>query len=81
MEEDFSWLYPPSSNRHGRNSKQKQRLKERLIERDGHRCKICKTKKTFRTLTIDHIIRVRDGGSWNIDNLRLTCEYCNSERA
>ena len=80
--EDFSWVIDPkkSSNRHGRNSKQRRELKQRLVQKHGLKCSICKRKKTFNLLTIDHIVRVRDGGSWNIENLRLACKICNEDR-
>ncbi|WP_421879100.1 HNH endonuclease [Pacificispira sp.] len=32
------------------------------------------------TPTLDHIIRRRFGGTWHIDNLRLTHHYCNARR-
>jgi 5-methylcytosine-specific restriction endonuclease McrA len=81
MEEDFSWIIPPEkSNRKGRNNLQKKKLRLKLAKKYGCCCYICKREVPFESLTIDHIIRVRDGGSWNIDNLRLACSSCNYNR-
>jgi len=83
MVEDFSWLYPPveKGNRSGRNSKQKQKLKLRLAKKYGWRCKLCGRGLNMGNSTLDHILRVKDGGSWSFSNLRLSCRPCNEERA
>jgi 5-methylcytosine-specific restriction endonuclease McrA len=83
MIEDFSWIKPPieKGNRSGRNSKQKQQLKLKLAHKHGWRCKLCGKSVSMKTSTLDHILRVRDGGSWNVSNLRLSCRDCNEERA
>jgi len=83
MIEDFSWLYPPAKkgNRLGRNSKQKRKIKIRLGNKYGWSCKLCGRSINMDNSTLDHILRVRDGGSWSLSNLRLSCRFCNEERA
>ncbi|HYH51801.1 MAG TPA: HNH endonuclease [Acidimicrobiia bacterium] len=57
-----------------------------LAGRDGDRCWYCGC--TFderegggsRTLTIDHIEPVAEGGRSSIDNLRLCCRTCNQRK-
>jgi 5-methylcytosine-specific restriction endonuclease McrA len=60
-----------------------------LTERDGPRCHWCgrETVESWTTpkvpdnrRTIDHLIRRRDGGSHDLDNLVLACRRCNTER-
>ncbi len=43
-------------------------------------CPVCKSRATFESYNIDHILAVRDGGLGNKENLRLTHCYCNEER-
>lgn len=50
-----------------------------IIARDGNLCFIC--KRPFRQKdkkTIDHWIPLSKGGSWDIDNLRITHIKCNA---
>lgn len=65
----------------GRRKKISDRLRARVIARDGNVCQLC-----FRPIlpphkiTMDHIIAIKDGG-WNgIDNLRVACAQCNHDR-
>lgn len=68
------------SQNKGRNSKQKRNLKLRIAKRDGWKCKSCKWPLTMETATLDHIKRLKHGGSWHINNLRLLCYTCNQKR-
>ena len=68
------------SQNKGRNSKQKRALKERLFERDGERCCYCKRKLKFQYATLEHVVPLSQGGSWNISNLLLACRRCNFNR-
>ena len=68
------------------------KLKQRIIERDGFKCKICgkyiSTIQDSRRLIkmgaglyhIDHIVPVNQGGRATEENLQLTCSHCNLSR-
>lgn len=69
-----------------------KRLRAFLIQRDGSKCHWCSRKlqiakylgKNGRLAhdfaTIDHLIRVKDGGKLNRKNTVLACKKCNSSR-
>lgn len=48
-----------------------------VMERDGHRCVFCSSTER---LSLDHIIRYRDDGPDTVENLRVLCMPCNTER-
>lgn len=48
-----------------------------LIQRDGHKCRICSTKQN---ISIDHKIPLSKGGSDELENLQLLCRSCNSRK-
>jgi 5-methylcytosine-specific restriction enzyme A len=48
--------------------------KQRVKRRDGGRCVRCGGTGTH----VDHIVRVADGGSWEIDNLQTLCPACHA---
>lgn len=53
----------------------KRMWRERIFERDGHRCTYCGSTEN---LTIDHIIpRCRGGARWDASNCRTACRSCN----
>lgn len=68
------------------------KLKQRIIERDGFKCRICgkyiSTIQDSRRLIkmgaglyhIDHIVPVSQGGRATEENLQLTCPHCNLSR-
>lgn len=68
------------------------KLKQRIIERDGFKCKICgkyvsTVKDSYRLIKmgaglfhIDHIVPVIQGGRATEENLQLTCQHCNLSR-
>lgn len=69
---------------HGRNSYQKRRLKLRLFNGLRHKpkpCCFCRRRLSFDVATLEHVVPLSKGGSWDIDNLRISCQNCNSERA
>lgn len=54
-----------------------------LRERDGRRCFYCRRnfKKTpMRRKTLDHYIPHRMWPAWEVDNLVLACEGCNTAK-
>lgn len=55
-------------------------IKRQLIERDGQICICCKQGFEWEELTFDHIIRLKDGGSSELDNLQLLCEVCHTAK-
>lgn len=52
-------------------------VKSFVYERDGHRCVFCGATDN---LSLDHVIRYRDGGQDTAENLRVLCMPCNLER-
>jgi 5-methylcytosine-specific restriction endonuclease McrA len=65
----------------GRNSVQKREMKKRLL-RGRTEAKCCYCKHTFRadSLTLEHVIPLSVGGGWKIENLKLACRTCNTNR-
>lgn len=60
-------------------------LKERLSERQNHRCCYCGERMTFtgndeRQATVEHVIERRLGGSDGMENLVSCCLTCNLHR-
>jgi hypothetical protein len=54
-------------------------VRERVMERDNHRCVACGSADH---LEIDHIIPISRGGTGDIENLQVLCRSCNrSKRA
>lgn len=57
-----------------------------LAERDGDRCWYCgctfdeREDGGSRTLTIDHVEPLADGGPSSLENLRLCCRTCNRRK-
>ena len=69
------------SQNHGRNSHQKRALKFKLFgNRSEARCCFCRLTLTPASATLEHIIPLAAGGSWDIRNLALSCNDCNQER-
>jgi 5-methylcytosine-specific restriction endonuclease McrA len=56
---------------------QREEKLKRLIEMHGAKCWYCGLDLTGQSKHIDHIIPKSDNGSDNIDNLALTCPFCN----
>jgi 5-methylcytosine-specific restriction endonuclease McrA len=52
--------------------------RERIYERDGHRCVSCGTDEN---LTLDHRIPKSRGGPSTDDNLQTMCAPCNQAKA
>jgi 5-methylcytosine-specific restriction endonuclease McrA len=68
----------------------RQRRKKKLLRRDGACCAECRAPnrapikhrnrkgemESRSFLTVDHIVPTRDGGTDDLENLRLLCEHC-----
>lgn len=52
----------------------------KIIERDGFRCKYCGCPLDAETYTIDHIKPISIGGGDDESNLALSCRSCNSSK-
>ncbi len=53
-----------------------QRIRDRVLERDGYICQHCGA----RAVTADHIVGVAAGGSDEMNNLVASCADCNERR-
>lgn len=52
-----------------------QAKRSRVLDRDGHRCRCC---RSGRNLQVHHIRFVSRGGETRMDNLMVLCSYCHS---
>lgn len=69
------------SQNHGRSSTQKRVLKAKLFGgRNLRPCCFCRRLLTPTTATLEHVVPLSRGGGWALDNLRLSCEPCNTQR-
>ena len=58
----------------------KKILKKMLLERERNKCAICDEKITLKTMSIDHILPLSQGGCNDLCNLQATCETCNNRK-
>lgn len=71
----------------------RRRLKKELLRRDGTYnstpkgtkyyigiCYICRAVRMGTELTMDHVIPLYQGGTWDLSNLALACKECNEAR-
>lgn len=49
----------------------------KVYRQSGNRCLKCKTREN---LTIDHVIPLSKGGTYNISNLQCLCQACNLDK-
>lgn len=66
----------------------RDRLKQRLFQKQGEKCWICTEPMILikgcqhpRSATFDHVIPLKHKGTWLITNLRLAHKLCNSVRS
>ena len=56
----------------------------KLVKRDGMNCcwcgQPCEGTSGMSGASIEHVVRVADGGSDDMDNLKVACYKCNSQR-
>jgi len=59
-----------------------QRIRLIVLERDGWRCQRCGKHLTPGNMsaTVDHIRPHRLGGGMELENLRAMCNWCNASR-
>lgn len=56
-------------------------IRNRILERDGHRCQIRGPGCLQWADQVDHILPIKLGGEWwSEDNLRAACRPCNLGR-
>jgi len=67
--------FPPRIRRHGSTRAWRQ-LREQILARDRHRCRICGKPAAH----VDHITPVASGGTEHPGNLRALCANCNLEK-
>ena len=53
------------------------RIRFKVLNRDGYKCKYCGQNSDNTVLEIDHIIPRSKGGTDSIDNLITSCRMCN----
>jgi 5-methylcytosine-specific restriction endonuclease McrA len=53
-----------------------RRLRDRILERDAHRCRYCGGRAT----TVDHVRPVDQGGTDDAWNLVAACRTCNESK-
>lgn len=57
-----------------------QRVRWRIMVRDGFTCQLCKRLCDPSGIEIDHIVPLSKGGTDADDNLRTCCIACNQDR-
>lgn len=62
-------------------TKDRRRIRPKLIEKYGMICYWCQVELSTETLTIDHLIPLSKGGSNKMFNLRLSCYNCNQKKS
>jgi len=65
----------PAKPRKG-STRQWRNIRERVLERDGHRCRYCGAPATH----VDHLVPVVKGGRDHETNLAASCVTCNLEK-
>jgi hypothetical protein len=52
-----------------------------LTKRDGAGCYYCKVELMEDQITFDHYIPQSAGGTWDLENLRISCQKCNNRKS
>lgn len=64
-----------------RNSPNRRKLKHKLFGgRETAPCCFCRCRLTMASATLEHVVPMSQGGGYNIENLRLSCQGCNLSR-
>ena len=53
------------------------RRRQRIMEREGHVCRLCQS--AFAT-EVDHVVPIEDGGTDEADNLQALCHACHAAK-
>lgn len=56
-------------------------IREFAFARDGYRCQSCGQLATAKTLELDHIEPLSQGGTNDLSNLQTLCRRCNRRKA
>lgn len=54
-----------------------RQLREKVIAIHGRQCQYCASKEN---LTLDHILSLHFGGTWDLSNLQILCKDCNNKK-
>lgn len=58
-----------------------RRIRERILKRDKGLCRSCAAIGLIRQATeVDHIVRKKDGGTDNDNNLQSLCSTCHKDK-
>ena len=63
--------------KHTKRKKIPEIMKNRIYERDKHKCRLCGRDMDYRDIQMCHIISFKDGGEETEDNLVTGCQKCN----
>lgn len=64
-----------------------RKIREQVIVRDNFTCKACNkllelhTRDLSKQAHVDHIIRVKEGGTDELDNLQTLCKRCHDKKS
>jgi 5-methylcytosine-specific restriction endonuclease McrA len=54
-------------------------LRAKILERDGHVCRICFVGSETKKMQVHHIVPLSDGGDDTISNLIVLCSRCHTD--
>jgi len=60
--------------------RKQQKIRQRVIQRDGLICCFCDKELTEEELTLDHLVPVSFRGAFIYSNLSVACSPCNNKR-
>ena len=61
-------------------SERKLLIKNRVMVRDGLVCCYCDSPLDIKDVTMEHIVPISKGGTFNPTNLTVSCKNCNTNR-
>lgn len=62
-------------------TKSRREIVEALVERDGYACYLCDDQYTDTDgPTIEHVVPLARGGTWDMENLKLAHRLCNQRK-
>lgn len=57
-----------------------ERIRHKVLDRDGYRCRYCGVEVTDKTANIDHVVPYHLGGVTTPENLVTACQDCNKAK-